>query len=45
MPGPDGSGDLYAVIEIHVPKKPSPEERELFERLAAVSSFDPREAP
>jgi curved DNA-binding protein len=44
MPAPDGSGDLYAVIEIHVPKKPSREERELFERLAAVSSFDPREA-
>ena len=45
MPGSGGSGHLYAVIEIHVPKKPSPEERELFERLAEVSSFDPREEP
>jgi curved DNA-binding protein len=42
MPGSGGSGDLYAVVEIHVPKKPSPEERELFERLAEVSSFNPR---
>jgi curved DNA-binding protein len=43
MPGPRGGhGDLYATIKVEVPKKPSPEERELFERLAAVSSFNPR---
>jgi curved DNA-binding protein len=42
-PGPrGGKGDLYATIEIEVPKKPTPEERELFERLAEVSQFDPR---
>ena len=35
-------GDLYAVVEIHVPKTPTDEERELFERLAQVSRFDPR---
>jgi curved DNA-binding protein len=35
-------GDLYAVVQIHVPKRLSSEERELFERLADVSDFDPR---
>jgi curved DNA-binding protein len=44
MPGPRGGhGDLYATVMIHVPKKLSDEERELFERLARVSSFNPRE--
>jgi curved DNA-binding protein len=44
MPGPRGGhGDLYATVMIHVPKKLSHEERELFERLARVSSFNPRE--
>ena len=36
-------GDLYAVVKIEVPKRLSPEERELFERLAEVSSFNPRQ--
>jgi curved DNA-binding protein len=35
-------GDLYAVVQIHVPKRLSSEERELFERLADVSDFNPR---
>jgi curved DNA-binding protein len=35
-------GDLYAVVKIRVPRHLSTEERELFERLAEVSSFDPR---
>ena len=44
FPSPDGKpGDLFAVVKIHVPKKLSHEERELFERLARVSSFNPRE--
>jgi curved DNA-binding protein len=38
MPG----GDLYAQVKIMVPKTLSAEERELFERLAEVSPFDPR---
>ena len=43
MPGPRGAqGDLYAVVEIHVPKRPSRQERELFEKLAEVSKFNPR---
>ncbi len=43
LPNPRGTpGDLYAVVEIHVPKTPTDEERELFERLAQVSRFDPR---
>jgi curved DNA-binding protein len=43
LPSPGGKGgDLYAVVKIMVPKKLNTEERELFERLASVSSFDPR---
>jgi curved DNA-binding protein len=40
MPG----GDLYATVSIKVPKKLSRKERDLFEELAKVSSFNPREA-
>jgi curved DNA-binding protein len=40
--GRGGKGDLYATVEIKVPKELSPEEREHFERLAELSSFDPR---
>jgi curved DNA-binding protein len=44
MPGPgDAKGDLYATVKVEVPRAPSDEERELFERLAEVSSFNPRE--
>jgi len=43
LPAPRGEpGDLYAVVKIVVPKKLSSEEQQLFERLAAESSFDPR---
>jgi curved DNA-binding protein len=43
MPGGDGAaGDLYAVVKVEVPKRLSKQERELFERLAEVSKFDPR---
>jgi curved DNA-binding protein len=44
LPGSAGSpaGDLYAVVMIAVPKRLSKKERELFERLASVSKFDPR---
>jgi curved DNA-binding protein len=37
-----GRGDLYVRLKVVVPTRPSPEERELFQRLAAVSSFRPR---
>jgi curved DNA-binding protein len=44
MPGPRGEeGDLYAEIMIDVPKKLSRKERSLFEELAQVSDFNPRE--
>ena len=44
MPNPKGSpGDLYAEIRVMVPPSPSPRERELFEQLAADSTFDPRQ--
>jgi curved DNA-binding protein len=43
LPSPRGKpGDLYAIVKIVVPKKLAQPERELFERLAEVSSFDPR---
>jgi curved DNA-binding protein len=43
LPSADGGqGDLHAVVKIVVPKRLKREERELFERLAEVSKFDPR---
>ncbi|MER7817364.1 DnaJ C-terminal domain-containing protein [Streptomyces sp. NPDC096153] len=43
MPNPRGvNGDLYAEVRIMVPPKLSDRERELFEQLAADSTFDPR---
>jgi curved DNA-binding protein len=43
MPNRRGAaGDLYAEVEIMVPKQPSDEERRLFEELSRVSTFDPR---
>jgi curved DNA-binding protein len=37
-------GDLYAEAQIKLPRSPSTDERELFEQLAKVSTFDPRSA-
>jgi curved DNA-binding protein len=37
-----GRGDLYAEIQIAVPKELSDRERQLYEELARVSAFDPR---
>ncbi len=43
MPNPKGvPGDLYAVIQIKVPKHLTSEERRLFEELKRVSQFNPR---
>ncbi|MET7902829.1 DnaJ C-terminal domain-containing protein [Streptomyces sp. NPDC005355] len=43
MPNPRGpNGDLYAEIRIVVPPELTDRERQLFEELAATSSFDPR---
>jgi curved DNA-binding protein len=38
-----GRGDLYATVQVAVPKELSDEERDLFEKLASASQFDPRE--
>lgn len=44
LPNPRGQpGDLYAEVQITVPPKLSDQERRLFERLAAASSYNPRE--
>ena len=42
--GKGGRGDLYAVIRIDVPASLTARERELFQGLAAASSFSPRAA-
>jgi curved DNA-binding protein len=43
LPGPGGAqGDLYAGVQIKVPRHLTGEERELFERLSSVSSFEAR---
>jgi DnaJ-class molecular chaperone len=39
-----GRGDLYVTLKIMVPPKPTAEERELFEKLAATSGFNPRDS-
>jgi curved DNA-binding protein len=36
-------GDLLAEVQVMVPSRPSEKERELFEHLAVVSDFDPRQ--
>lgn len=38
----DGAGDLYCVLQIDTPSVISEREKQLFEELAAESSFDPR---
>ncbi|MFG2602766.1 DnaJ C-terminal domain-containing protein [Streptomyces sp. NPDC048514] len=46
MPNPRGAnGDLYAELRVMVPPVLGDRERELFEELAATSSFDPRRTP
>ncbi|MER5479243.1 J domain-containing protein [Streptomyces sp. NPDC002734] len=43
MPNPRGAnGDLYAELRVMVPPTLGDRERELFEELAATSSYDPR---
>ncbi|MCD6339041.1 MAG: J domain-containing protein [Verrucomicrobia bacterium] len=37
-----GRGDLYVTVRIHTPKSLTEEERRLWEKLAAVSTFNPR---
>jgi curved DNA-binding protein len=45
MPNPKGrAGDLYAEVKIVVPGQLSAAERELWQRLAQTSAFDPRGA-
>jgi curved DNA-binding protein len=44
LPNPRGRpGDVFAEVQIMVPPKLTEQERELFEQLAATSTFDPRE--
>jgi curved DNA-binding protein len=38
-------GDLYAIVSIQVPSQLAPEQKILWERLAAKSAFNPRKTP
>ena len=38
-------GDLYAVVSIQVPSQLTPEQKRLWEQLAAESTFNPRKTP
>ena len=40
----EGSGDLYVVVEVQLPKKINDEERALWEKLGRISGFNPRKA-
>lgn len=45
LPSADGTcGDLHAVVHIQIPPELTPEERILWEQLAAGSKFNPRES-
>ncbi len=39
-----GHGDLHAIVRVMVPKHLSEQERDLFEKLAEASEFDPRQS-
>ncbi len=44
LPTPDGAhGDLYAVVQVVTPSTLTPKERELYEQLGRLSTFNPRE--
>ena len=46
LPSTDGThGDLHAVVHIQIPPQLTPEEKVLWEQLAAGSQFNPRENP
>lgn len=40
--GKGGRGDLIAEVKIMVPKQLEPEEKQLYEKLSSISSFNPR---
>jgi curved DNA-binding protein len=42
-PGSEERGDLYAVTRVQVPESTTAEERELWEKLARASGFNPRQ--
>lgn len=42
LPSSTGNGDFFAVVRIEVPKQVGKREQELYESLAATSSFNPR---
>jgi len=46
LPTGDGMrGDLYAIVSIQVPSHVTPDEKILWEQLAAKSTFNPKKTP
>jgi len=46
LPREDGNrGDLFAVVQLSMPTDVGPEERGLWEKIAALSTFNPRRSP
>ena len=46
LPKEDGTrGDLYATLRVQTPESSTDEEKELWEKLAAISKFKPRSEP
>lgn len=39
----DGSGDLFVTLAVRMPPAPTPAQKDLWEKLAQASGFDPRE--
>jgi curved DNA-binding protein len=44
LPKPQGGqGDLFAIVQVVVPPSPSERERELYQKIAEVTAYNPRE--
>ncbi len=43
MPGKHGAGDQFAIVQIHNPPAHTEEQRKLYEKMAEVMPFNPRQ--
>jgi curved DNA-binding protein len=43
MPGKHGAGDQFAIVQIHNPPARTEEQRQLYEKMAQVMPFNPRQ--
>jgi len=42
LPGKPAPGDQYAIVQVHVPQAKTQEQREVYEKMARVMPFNPR---